>query len=285
MAEQKLFDIGQNFIRPALATVAGASMPSPYGGRETADPGRPQPSRPAGEGAVGAGCRDRALAAQNQIVPAGNGEDRRVEYNIKLNDSPEAIEALNDLPVKTVNGATVYIRDVAHVRDGSPPQRNVVRVDGRRSVLMTILKSGSASTLAIVDWRQGAAAEDPRDPAALAPSCPLGDQSVFVKAAVSGVMREGVIAAALTSLMILLFLGSWRSTVIIAISIPLAILASIIALSALGQTLNIMTLGGLALAVGILVDDATVTIENINWHLERGKPVEDGHPRRRGLRS
>ena len=172
-----------------------------------------------------------------------------------------------------MNGATIYIRDVAHVHDGSPPQRNVVRVDGRRAVLMTVLKSGSASTLAIVD---GVKALLPKLKETLPPDlhvAPIGDQSIFVKAAVSGVVKEGVIAAALTSLMILLFLGSWRSTVIIATSIPLAILASIAALSVFGQTLNLMTLGGLALAVGILVDDATVTIENINYHLEQGKKV------------
>ena len=196
------------------------------------------------------------------------------EYNVKLNDSPATVDELNDLPIKTVNGTTIYIRDVAHVRDGFPPQRNVVRMDGRRGVLMTILKSGSASTLDIID---GVKALLPKLKETLPSSLHLkaiADQSIFVRAAISGVIREGVIAAALTSLMILLFLGSWRSTVIIAISIPLAVLSSVALLSAMGQTLNIMTLGGLALAVGILVDDATVTIENINYHLERGKTIE-----------
>ena len=274
LSEQKLFDLGQNFIRPALASVAGSSVPSPYGGRERQIQVDLNLDALQSKG-LSAEDVGRALAAQNQIVPAGTAKIGGFEYNIKLNNSPTAVESLNDLPIKTVNGATVYIRDVANVHDGSPPQRNEVRVDGRRSVLMTVLKSGSASTLAIVD---GVKKILPKLQETLPPSLRLellGDQSVFVKAAVSGVVREGVIAAALTSLMILLFLGSWRSTVIIAISIPLAILSSIIMLAALGQTLNIMTLGGLALAVGILVDDATVTIENINWHLERGKPVKD----------
>ncbi|HWE99069.1 MAG TPA: efflux RND transporter permease subunit [Caulobacteraceae bacterium] len=273
LGEQKLFDLGQNFIRPGLATVQGAAIPSPYGGKVRQiqidiDPGALQ--------AKGLSAQDieTAIAAQNQIVPAGTTKIGDFEYNIKLNNSPEAIAALNDLPVKTINGATIYIRDVAYVHDGAPPQLNVVRVDGRRSVLMTVLKSGETSTLAIV---AGVKALLPKIAATLPPSMkiiPLSDQSLFVKAAVSGVVREGVIAAALTSLMILVFLGSWRSTLIIAVSIPLAVLCSITALSAIGQTLNVMTLGGLALAVGILVDDATVTIENINYHLELGKSVQ-----------
>ena len=195
------------------------------------------------------------------------------EYNVKLNNSPGIVDELNNLPVKQVNGATIYMRDVAHVADSNPPQRNVVRMDGRRSVLMTVLKSGSVSTLNIVD---DVKALLPRLKQTLPPSlkvAPVADQSIFVRAAISGVVREGAIAAALTALMILLFLGSWRSTLIIVISIPLALLFSIALLSATGQTLNLMTLGGLALAVGILVDDATVTTENINWHLEHGKSV------------
>jgi len=273
MSEQQLFDTGQNFIRPSLAAVAGASIPSPYGGKERQIQVdlNPQALQAKGLSAQDVGA---ALSAQNQIVPAGTAKIGGFEYNVKLNNSPDAVEDLNNLPVKTVGGATIYIRDVAHVRDGYPPQRNEVRVDGRRSVLMSVLKTGSASTLAIIS---GVKAILPRLQESLPPSLHiafLNDQSVFVKAAISGVVKEGVIAAALTSLMILLFLGSWRSTVIIAISIPLAVLCSITALSALGQTLNIMTLGGLALAVGILVDDATVTIENINWHLERGKEVK-----------
>ena len=272
VTEQKLFDLGQNFIRPALAAVAGSSIPSPYGGKERQIQVDLDPQALQSKG-LSAEDVANALAAQNQIIPAGTAKIGGFEYNIKLNNSPDTVEALNDLPVKTVGGATVYIRDVAHVRDGFPPQRNEVRVDGHRSVLMSVLKSGSASTLSIV---AGVKALLPKLQETLPPSLHialLNDQSIFVKAAVTGVVKEGVIAAALTSLMILLFLGSWRSTVIIATSIPLAILASITALSALGQTLNIMTLGGLALAVGILVDDATVTIENINWHLEQGKDV------------
>jgi multidrug efflux pump subunit AcrB len=216
---------------------------------------------------------ETAISNQNLIIPAGTAKIGQFEYDVELNNSPEAFDELNNLPIKTVGGATIYVRDVAHVRDGSPPQQNVVRVDGHRSVLMTVLKSGSASTLSIV---AGIKSTLPRLEQTLPASLKillLDDQSIFVKAAVSGVIREGVIAAALTSLMILLFLGSWRSSMIIAVSIPLAILCSITGLSVLGQTLNIMTLGGLSLAVGILVDDATVTIENINWHLEQGKPV------------
>ena len=273
LGEQKLFDLGQNFIRPALATVQGAAIPSPYGGKERQIQIDLNTVALQSKG-LSAQDVENAIAAQNQIVPAGTTKIGDFEYNVKLNDSPEAVDELNDLPVKTVNGATIYIRDVAHVRDGSPPQRNLVRVDGHRSVLMTVLKSGSASTLSIVS---GVKAALPKIEEALPPSLkiiPLSDQSIFVKAAVSGVVREGIIAAALTSLMILLFLGSWRSSLIIAVSIPLAVLCSITALSVLGQTLNIMTLGGLSLAVGILVDDATVTIENINWHLEQGKPVQ-----------
>ncbi|MDR3513072.1 MAG: efflux RND transporter permease subunit [Caulobacteraceae bacterium] len=272
-SEQKLFDLGQNFIRPSLASVAGTSIPSPYGGKERQIQVDLDPQALQSKG-LSAEDVANALAAQNQIIPSGTAKIGGFEYNIKLNNSPDAVEELNDLPVKTVNGATVYIRDVAHVRDGFPPQRNEVRVDGRRSVLMSVLKSGSASTLAIVG---GVKALLPKLQETLPPGLHvalLNDQSLFVKAAVSGVIKEGVIAAALTSLMILLFLGSWRSTLIIATSIPLAVLSSIIALSALGQTLNIMTLGGLALAVGILVDDATVTIENVNWHLEQGKDVK-----------
>ena len=274
LGEQKIFDLGQNFIRPALAQVEGAAVPSPYGGRVRQiqidlDPAALQAHH------LSAADVGTALAAQNQIVPAGTARIGQFEYNVRLNNSPDAIEQLGDLPIHTMDGATLAMRDVAHVHDGSPPQTNVVRVDGRRAVLMTVLKSGSASTVAIVD---DVKALLPRLAQTLPPSLnisALADQSLFVKAAVSGVIREGVIAAALTSLMILLFLGSWRSTLIIATSIPLAVLAAVAGLAASGETLNIMTLGGLALAVGILVDDATVTIENINWHLEQGKPVRE----------
>ncbi|MHB8354953.1 MAG: efflux RND transporter permease subunit, partial [Burkholderiales bacterium] len=217
---------------------------------------------------------NNALALQNLIIPAGTEKIGKFEYNIKLNDSPNEYQKLNALPIKQVNGTTIFMRDVAHVRDGFPPQINIVRVDGTRSVLMTVLKNGSNSTLDIISKIKVLAA---RLKTGLPKSLRMeivGDQSLFVRAAISSVVREGVIAATLTSLMILLFLGSWRSTVIISASIPLAILSSITALSAIGETLNVMTLGGLALAVGILVDDATVTIENINWHLEQGKDVQ-----------
>jgi multidrug efflux pump subunit AcrB len=272
--EQKLADYATNFIRPALLSVPGVAIPTPYGGKTREvqidlDPNALQADR------LSATDVANALAQQNQIVPAGTEKIGDFQYNIKLNNSPLALDELNNLPVKTINGATIYIRDIAHVRDGNPPQSNIVRLDGHRAVLMSILKNGSASTLDII---AGVKAKLPLIRETLPPGLKLetmGDQSVFVKGAVSGVAREGIIAAALTSLMILLFLGSWRSTLIIASSIPLAVLAAIAALSAMGETLNVMTLGGLALAVGILVDDATVTIENINWHLEQGKPVRD----------
>ncbi|AUT66674.1 efflux RND transporter permease subunit [Paraburkholderia terrae] len=270
--EQKLADYATNFIRPQLLSVPGVAIPTPYGGkvREVQIDLDPQALQ---EKKLSAQDVANALAAQNQITPAGTQKIGRYEYNIKLNNSPLALDRLNALPIKTVDGAVIYMRDVAHVRDGSPPQTNIVRVDGHRAVLMSILKNGSTSTLDII---AGTKQQLARIRETLPPGLKLvamGDQSVFVKGAVSGVAREGIIAAVLTSLMILLFLGSWRSTLIIASSIPLAVLAAIAALSAIGETLNVMTLGGLALAVGILVDDATVTIENINWHLEQGKDV------------
>ncbi|MDF4004913.1 efflux RND transporter permease subunit [Luteibacter sp. PPL552] len=273
LTEQNLADLGLNIIRPQLTSVPGAAIPYPFGGKTRQvqidiDPPALQ--------ARGLSAQDvaNALAAQNLITPVGTQKIGSYEYTLQLNNSPSDIEALGNLPVKSVNGATVFIRDVAHVRDGSPPQTNIVHVDGNRSVLMTVLKNGSASTLAIIQGikdRVKAMKDALPDTLEVAP---IGDQSLFVSGAIAGVAREGAIAAALTSLMILLFLGSWRSTVIIATSIPLAILGSIALLSAFGETMNIMTLGGLALAVGILVDDATVTIENINWHLEHGKDVE-----------
>ncbi|HUE64141.1 MAG TPA: efflux RND transporter permease subunit [Rhizomicrobium sp.] len=272
LAEKDVFDLGQNFIRPSLAEVQGAAVPSPYGGKERQIQIDLDPQALQADG-LSAQDLETALAAQNQIIPAGTIKVGQYEYNVKLNNSPNLIEELNDLPIKQVGNATIYMRDVAHVRDGAPPQRNIVRMDGRRGVLMTILKSGTASTLDIVDSVKALLPRLKRTLPASLNVAPLADQSVFVRAAVSGVVKEGVIAAALTSLMILLFLGSWRSTLVIVMSIPLAVLFSVAMLSALGQTLNIMTLGGLALAVGILVDDATVTIENINWHLEKRKPV------------
>ncbi|MDA8232979.1 MAG: efflux RND transporter permease subunit [Magnetospirillum sp.] len=273
LSEQKMFDLGQNFIRPQLATVAGAAIPSPYGGkvRQVQVDMNLQALQ-----AAGLSPQDviNAITAQNLILPAGTEKVGKFEYNVELNASPKVIDHLNNLPVKKVNGTVLYLHDVAYVHDGYPPQTNVVRMNGHRAVLMTIQKAGSASTLDII---QGVKDRLPKISESMPPSLQLkavGDQSVFVKAAVEGVVREGAMAAALTGLMILLFLGSWRSTLIITVSIPLAVLFSITVLAALGETINVMTLGGLALAVGILVDDATVTIENINWHLEQGKEVE-----------
>ena len=272
LSEGQMFDTAINQVRPGLVTVPGAAIPYPSGGRQRQiqidlDPQALQ-SKDLSAQDVG-----NAIAAQSQITPAGFVKIGDLQYNVALNNAPNSVDALNALPIKQVNGATIFMRDVAHVRDGTAVQTNVVHVDGSRSVVMTILKNGATSTLSIV---QGVKDALPKIEETLPSSLkivPIGDQSLFVKAAVSGVIKEGAIAAALTSLMILLFLGSWRSTVIIALSIPLAILSAIIALAATGNTLNIMTLGGLSLAVGILVDDATVTIENINWHLEHGKGV------------
>ncbi|HZV61176.1 MAG TPA: efflux RND transporter permease subunit [Methylophilaceae bacterium] len=273
LSEQALGDLGLNTIRTRLVTVPGAAIPYPFGGKSRQiqidlNPGALQARGLSGQDVA------NALAAQNLILPVGTQKIDNFEYMIRLNNAPSAIEELNNIPIKVVNGATVYMRDVAYVRDGNAPQTNVVHVDGSRSVLMSVLKNGSTSTLDIVSGIKAKLQEiKPTLPENLVAS-PINDQSLFVRAAISGVAYEGVIAAVLTSLMILLFLGSWRSTVIIAISIPLSILGAIVALAAMGETLNIMTLGGLALAVGILVDDATVTIENINWHLEQGKDVE-----------
>ncbi|AYJ85840.1 efflux RND transporter permease subunit [Sphingomonas paeninsulae] len=272
LTEQQFFDLGVNQIRPGLVTVPGAAIPYPSGGRQR------QIQIDIDQQALnsnGLSAQDvaNAIAAQNQISPAGFVKIGSLQYSVKLNNAPSSVAALNDIPVKVVNGATIYMRDVAHVRDGSGPQTNVVHVDGARSALLTVLKNGATSTLAIV---QGVKDKIPALQEGLPASLkilPVGDQSLFVKGAVEGVVKEGALAAILTSLMILLFLGSWRSTIIIAVSIPLAVLSAVAALAAFGQTLNTMTLGGLALAVGILVDDATVTIENINWHLEQGKGV------------
>jgi CzcA family heavy metal efflux pump len=273
LSEQQLFDLGMNTLRTPLVTVPGAAIPLPYGGKQRQVQIDVKPDALQARG-LSAQDIANALAAQNVLTPVGNQKIDAFEYTIQLNNAPSAIEDLARLPVKAVNGATIYLGDVADVHDGNAPQTNIVHVDGGRSVLMSVLKNGSASTLAIVD---GVRAKLEGLKAGLPDALkvvPINDQSVFVRAAIKGVAMEGAIAAALTSIMILLFLGSWRSTVIIAVSIPLSILGSIIALAATGETLNLMTLGGLALAVGILVDDATVTIENINWHLEQGKAVE-----------
>ena len=273
LSEQQLSDFAINFIRTQLATVQGAAIPYPYGGKMR------QVQVDIDDAALqakGLSPSDvvNAFNAESLIVPAGTAKIGGLEYQVETNSSPSTIAQLNDLPVKTVNGATIYVHDVAHVRDGFPPQTNIVRVDGQRAALLTILKSGNASTLDIIARVRE---QLPQIAAMLPPALhirPLVDQSLFVRSAVDGVIREAIIAACLTAVMILIFLGSWRSTLIIAVSIPLSILVSIIVMSALGETINIMTLGGLALAVGILVDDATVEIENINRNLEQGKEIE-----------
>src|SRR6266481_432822 len=272
LSEQQLNDLGANFIRSQLATVQGAVLPNPYGGKQRQvqvdlDITALQ--------AKGLSPNDvvSAIGSQNLILPSGTVKIGAFENDVELNSSPRTIKELNDLPIKTVGTNTIYIRDVAHVRDGNPPQTNIVHVDGQRAALMTVLKSGNASTLDVIAKIKEAM---PRVLAALPPELqvrPIADQSLFVRASISGVLREAVIAACLTGIMILVFLGSWRSTLIIAVSIPLSILTSIIILSAIGETINIMTLGGLALAVGILVDDATVEIENINRNLAQGKEI------------
>jgi CzcA family heavy metal efflux pump len=273
LPQMQLFALGQNFIRPQLATVAGAAVPSPYGGKVLQvqvdlDQQAMQAHNVSADDVV------NTISVQNLILPAGDEKIGKFDWNVALNASPTVLEKINDLPVKKVNGTIIYMRDVAYVHQGSPPQTNLVRVNGSRAVLMTILKAGSASTLSVIE---GIKSLLPRVEESLPASLNLravGDQSIFVKAAVFGVIREAALAAALVGVMILLFLGSWRSTVIILIEIPLAILFSLTLLSWLGETINVMTLGGLALAVGILVDDGTVTIENINYHLEQGKPIE-----------
>jgi len=273
MSEQNLFDVGVNSVRPPLVTIPGAAIPFPYGGKQRLVQ---IDLNPAALQARNLSAQDvaNALSAQNLIVPIGTQKIGGVEYSMRLNNAPNDILELGNLPIKSVNGAMVYIRDVANVHDGNSPQTSIVHVDGNRSVLMSVLKNGSTSTLAIVDGIKDKLQQIKSGLPENLKVQAINDQSLFVRAAISGVAVEGAIAAALTSLMILLFLGSWRSTIIIAISIPLSIMGAILGLAALGETLNIMTLGGLALAVGILVDDATVTIENINWHLEQGKDVE-----------
>ena len=272
MSEQQLNDLGVNFIRPQLATIQGASVPIPYGGKVRqvmVDIDSHQLM------AKGLSPMDvvNAVNVQNVILPSGTAKIGRTEYNVGLNGTPSMVDALNHIPVKVVGGGTIYIQDVAHVRDGYAVQQNIVRQDGQRGVLLAVQKSGSASTLSIVSAIYNAL---PKIKATLPPELvitPQFDQSLFVRASLQGVIREAGIAAVLTALMILMFLGSWRSTLIIAISIPLSILTSLLVLSALGQTINIMTLGGLALAVGILVDDATVTIENIERQMASGKEL------------
>ena len=273
LSEQQLFDYGVNFIRTRLITVPGCAIPYPYGGKQRQvqidlDTNALQSKGLSPVDVV------NAISAQNIILPSGTSKIGTFEYAVDTNSSPRTVAELNQLPIKTVGSTTIYIHDVAYVRDGFPPQTNIVRVNGQRSVLLTVLKSGQTSTLDII---AGVKSLLPQIAAGLPPELhihPLADQSLFVRASIDGVIKEATIAACLTGLMILIFLGNWRSTVIIAVSIPLSILTSIIVLSALGETINIMTLGGLALAVGILVDDATVEIENINRNLAQGKEVE-----------
>src|SRR5437016_2613774 len=275
LSESELNDAGLNFLRTQLVTVPGASIPYPYGGKQRQIMVDLDQRLLQSKGLSPADVVT-ALGQQNIVLPSGTAKIGQFEYDVALNASPRTVAELNDLPVKVVGNSTIYLRDVAYVRDGFAPQTNVVRRDGSRGTLVTILKTGNASTLDVV---AGIRALLPRVIPTLPPELkvqPVADQSIFVRAAVNGVIREAVIAACLTALMILLFLGSWRGTIIIAMSIPLSILTSVIVLSFLGETINLMTLGGLALAVGILVDDATVTIENIERHLEEGKELHAG---------
>jgi multidrug efflux pump subunit AcrB len=272
LSEQQLNDLAANFLRSQLATVQGAVFPNPYGGKQRQV--QVDLNIPALQ-SKGLSPNDvvNAIGNQNLILPAGTVKIGSTEDDVDLNASPQTVDEMNDLPIKTVGTNTIYIRDVAHVRDGNPPQTNIVMVDGQRAALMTVMKVGNTSTLDIINEIKQ---QLPTVLAGLPPEFrarPIADQSLFVRASINGVVREAIIAATLTGLMILIFLGSWRSTLIIAVSIPLSILTSIIVLSAIGQTINIMTLGGLALAVGILVDDATVEIENINRNLAQGKEI------------
>src|SRR4051794_6227869 len=272
LREQEIFDIGNNFIRTPLGTVQGASVSYPFGGKQRAvmvdlnlDELYAKQLSPLDV--------SNAINLQNLILPAGTAKLARTEYQVRVNSSPTLLDDLNNLPIKTVNGATVYVKDVAQVRDGFQVQNNIVRTNGSRGVLISVTRNGKASTLSIVNAVKAAL---PRILANVPPELkvvPLMDQSIFVRSSIEGVVHEALIAACLTGLMILLFLGSWRSTLIVCISIPLSILSSLFILSLLGQTINVMTLGGLALAVGILVDDATVEIENTHRNLAMRKPL------------
>src|SRR6266516_4018141 len=273
LSEQQLFDYGVNFIRTRLVTIPGCAIPWPYGGKQRQVQVDLDTNALQSKGLSPVDVVN-AINVQNLILPSGTSKIGGFEYNVVWNGSPQTVAELNDLPIKRVGNTTIYIRDVAYVRDGFPPQTNIVRVNGHRASLLTIQKNGNASTLDIIS---GIKSLLPHIMSGLPPELkvePLADQSLFVRASIDGVVREALIAACLTGFMILVFLGSWRSTVIIAVSIPLSILTSIIVLSALGETINIMTLGGLALAVGILVDDATVEIENINRNIAQGKEIQ-----------
>jgi multidrug efflux pump subunit AcrB len=272
LSEQQLGDIGLNFLRTGLVTISGVAIPYPYGGKQRQVQVDLDTAALQSKGLSPLDVVN-AVSVQNLILPAGTAKIGTFEYQVDMNGAPTTVDEINNLPIKTVGTSTIYIRDVAHVRDGFPPQTNIVNVDGKRASLMSIQKNGDASTLDIIS---GIKALLPQIEAGLPPQLeikPLSDQSIFVLASIQGVVREAIIAACLTGFMILVFLGSWRSTLIIAVSIPLSILTSIIVLSVIGQTINIMTLGGLALAVGILVDDATVEIENINRNIDQGKEI------------
>ncbi len=272
LSEQQLADIGMNQLRSRLVTVQGASIPWPFGGKSRQIQIDLDPDALQARGLSGQDVAN-TLAEQNVIIPAGTQKIGEYEYAVKINNAPATIKEIGDLPIKLADGAIIYIKDVANVYDGSAVQTNIVHVDGSRSVLMSIFKTGNTSTLDVINGiKQRLVEVKDALPENLEVKL-IGDQSMFVLNAVNGVVLEGVIAALLTSIMILLFLGSWRSTLIVTLSIPLSILGAILVMSMLGHTLNIMTLGGLALAVGILVDEATVTIESINYHLEHGKPV------------
>jgi multidrug efflux pump subunit AcrB len=273
ISEQQLYDLGSNFVRTQLVTIPGTAIPNLYGGKQRQVQVDLNTQALQSKG-LGPSDVVGALGEQNLILPGGTSKIGQLEYNVEMNGSPATVAELNNIPIKSANGATIYVRDVAHVRDGYPPQTNIVRSDGIRGALMSVLKSGDESTIDIVAGIRGLL---PTVLSSLPPALrikPVADQSIFVRASISGVVREALIAACLTAFMILVFLGSWRSTLIIAVSIPLSILCSLFMLSALGETINIMTLGGLALAVGILVDDATVEIENINRNFEMGKEIE-----------
>jgi multidrug efflux pump subunit AcrB len=272
LSEQELTDLGSNFIRTSLATIQGASVPPPYGGKGRNIMVDLDPDAMYAKG-ISATDVSNALNLQALVLPAGTAKFGDREYFIKLNSSPKTVAELNNLPIKFVGGAPVYVRDVAQIRDGAAVQTSMVRVNGTRGALMTVLRNGKASTLTIVNAVKKAM---PGILAGLTPELEvreMADQSLFVRAAVQGVLREAGIAAGLTGLMILLFLGSWRSTVIVCVSIPLSILTSLIILNLMGETINVMTLGGMALAVGILVDDATVEIENVHRNMGMRKPL------------
>ncbi|MDQ6706566.1 MAG: efflux RND transporter permease subunit, partial [Acidobacteriota bacterium] len=272
MTEQALYDYGYNVIRTQMSTVQGASFPLPYGGKPREIMVDLDPRSVYAQG-LSATDVVNAINTQSLIIPSGTVKIGAHEYTVKLNSAPEVVAAFNNLPIKQVKGTTIYVRDVAHVRDGFMVQQNIVRHNGSRGALLTVLKNGGSSTLEIVKRLKEIL---PRIQSTLPSSLKISllfDQSVFVRAAIKGVLREAIIAALLTAMMILLFLGSWRSTIIVCVSIPLSILTSLSVLHLLGETINVMTLGGLALAVGILVDDATVEIENIHRNLAQGKPI------------